>query len=48
MEDANLLKVNRGEFLKVLEKNPANEAVLFKRVAEMLGNRLLEVYPSIS
>ena len=30
-------------FLKILKKNPANEALLFKRLAEMLGNRLLEL-----
>jgi CRP-like cAMP-binding protein len=48
MEDANILKVNCNDFLKALAKDPANEAILFKRVAEMLGNRLLEVYPSIA
>jgi hypothetical protein len=31
-----------------LKKNSANEALLFKRLAEMLGNRLLELYPTIT
>ena len=47
-ETANLLKFDRQSFLKLLEKNPANEALLFKRLAQMLGNRLLELYPTIT
>ena len=42
-----LLGFDRQGFLKLLEKHPSNEAVLFKRLAEMLGNRLLELYPNI-
>jgi CRP-like cAMP-binding protein len=48
MEATNLLKFNRDHFLEILEKHPRNEALLFKRLAEMLGNRLLELYPAIS
>jgi len=48
MEATNLLKFNRDHFLETLEKYPRNEALLFKRLAEMLGNRLLELYPAIS
>ena len=44
----NLLRFDREGFLKLLKQNPSNEAVLFKRLAEMLGNRLLEIYPTIS
>jgi CRP-like cAMP-binding protein len=47
VESANLLRFARHAFLNILEKNPANEAILFKRLAEMLGNRLLELYPNI-
>jgi len=47
-ESTNLLRFDRESFLKVLTKNPANEALLFKRLAEMLGNRLLELYPTIT
>ena len=42
-----LLRFDREGFLKLLEQNPSNEAILFKRLAEMLGNRLLELYPNI-
>lgn len=48
MEATNLLKFNRDNFLEILKKYPQNEALLFKRLAEMLGNRLLELYPAIS
>ena len=48
MEATNLLKFNRDHFLEILEKYPQNEALLYKRLAEMLGNRLLELYPAIS
>jgi CRP-like cAMP-binding protein len=47
-ESTNLLRFDRENFLKILTKNPANEALLFKRLAEMLGNRLLELYPTIT
>ncbi|MEE4261410.1 MAG: cyclic nucleotide-binding domain-containing protein [Desulfobacteraceae bacterium] len=43
-----LLRFDRESFLKILKKNPANEALLFRRLAEMLGNRLLELYPTIT
>jgi len=48
MDATNLLKFDRNNFLKVLKKYPRNEALLFKRLAQMLGNRLLELYPAIS
>ena len=48
MQETNLLKFDRDVFLKILKKYPRNEALLFKRLAEMLGNRLLELYPTIS
>ena len=48
MESTDLLKFDRESFLKILSKNPANEARLFRRLAEMLGNRLLELYPTLT
>jgi hypothetical protein len=48
MEATNLMKFDRDSFLETLKKYPRNEALLFKRLAEMLGNRLLELYPAIS
>jgi CRP-like cAMP-binding protein len=47
-KSAKLLKLDRDRFLEILQKNAANEALLFKRLAEMLGNRLLELYPAIT
>jgi len=47
-ESTNLLRFDRESFLRILTKNPANEALLYKRLAEMLGNRLLELYPTIT
>ena len=43
-----LLRFDRESFLQSLAKHPANEALLFRRLAEMLGNRLLELYPTIA
>ena len=48
MEETNLLKFDRDVFLEILKEYPQNEALLFRRLAEMLGNRLLELYPIIS
>ncbi len=47
-ESAKLLKFDRDSFLEILQQSSANEALLFKRLAEMLGNRLLELYPTIT
>ena len=47
-ESTNLLKFDRQSFFTILTQNPANEALLFRRLAEMLGNRLLELYPTIT
>jgi CRP-like cAMP-binding protein len=48
MESTDLLRFDRESFLKTLNKNPANESRLFRRLAEMLGNRLLELYPTLT
>jgi CRP-like cAMP-binding protein len=48
MDETNLLKFRRDKFLEILKKYPPNEALLYKRLAQMLGNRLLELYPAIS
>jgi CRP-like cAMP-binding protein len=48
MQPTNLLKFDRDHFFKILKKYPQNEALIFKRLAAMLGNRLLELYPAIS
>ena len=47
MLPTDLLRFDRQGFLNLLENNPTHEALLFKRLAEMLGNRLIELYPNI-
>ena len=48
LEPVKLLQFDQESFIKILQKNANNEALLFKRLAEMLGNRLLELYPTIT
>jgi CRP-like cAMP-binding protein len=47
-DSAKLLRFDRDRFLDLLHKYPSNEALVFKRLAEMLGNRLIELYPIIT
>jgi CRP-like cAMP-binding protein len=48
MEPTMLHRIDRNRFLSILEKYPAGGMILFQRVAEMLGNRLVSLYPSIA
>jgi CRP-like cAMP-binding protein len=43
-----LLKFDKEKLHQVLEKDPVNSLILFKRLAELLGNRLLQSYTIIS
>jgi CRP/FNR family cyclic AMP-dependent transcriptional regulator len=43
-----LLKLDNERLLKILEKDPVNGLIFFKRLAELLGNRLLQSYAIIS
>ena len=43
-----LLRLDKDKLQKLLEKDPGNSLVLFKRLAEILGNRLLQSYTIIS
>ena len=45
-EPSSLLKFGRDTFLGILEKDAENAAILYKRLAETLGNRLLALYPA--
>ncbi len=45
-EPSSLLKFERVTFLGILDKDAENAAVLYKRLAETLGNRLLALYPA--
>jgi len=46
LESSSLLKFERDRFLGILEKDSDNAAILFKRLAETLGKRLVEIYPN--
>jgi CRP/FNR family cyclic AMP-dependent transcriptional regulator len=48
MTPTKLLKFDREKLRKVLEKDTANSLILFKRLAEILGNRLLLSYRIIA
>jgi CRP-like cAMP-binding protein len=48
MTQTKLLKIHKDQLQKILEKDPANSLILFKRLAEILGNRLLQSYTIIS
>ena len=48
IEASKLLKTDSEKLTKVLEKDPANGVVFFKQLAATLGNRLLEIYKTIS
>jgi CRP-like cAMP-binding protein len=47
VEPTHLVKVEKKKFLESLEKDADNERILYKRLAEMLGNRLIELYPNV-
>ena len=47
-EPTRLLKMDKEKFQKILEKDPGNGFVFFKRLAGMLGNRLVQSYKQIS
>ena len=46
LEPTNLLKFECDRFLSILDKDSENAAILFKRLAETLGERLVELYPT--
>ena len=48
LEPTILSKVDRQRFLDILGGYPSEGAALFQRVATMLGNRLVNLYPSIA
>jgi len=45
-EPTRLLRFQRGRFLEILDKDSGDAAILFKRLAETLGERLLALYPA--
>ncbi len=47
-EPTKLLKIDVGKLQEILEKDPANGLIFFKRLAGTLGNRLLQTYKMMS
>jgi CRP-like cAMP-binding protein len=48
MQPTKLLKTDNEKFKRVLDQDPSNGILFFKRLAATLGNRLLESYRIIS
>jgi CRP-like cAMP-binding protein len=48
LEPTILSKLDRDDFLEIIKKFPVEGSTLFQRVATMLGNRLVRLYPSIA
>jgi hypothetical protein len=48
MTPVKLLRFDQEKVLKILEEDPADGLVFFKRLADILGNRLLHSYNLIS
>ena len=47
-EPTKLLKINVKKLHQILEKEPENGHIFFKRLADTLGNRLIQTYRMIS
>jgi len=47
-EPTKLLKINVKKLHQILEKEPENGHIFFKRLADTLGNRLIQTYKMIS
>jgi CRP-like cAMP-binding protein len=48
LEPTALQQIERKKFLEIMDRYPTEGAALFQRVAQMLGNRLVSLYPSIA
>ena len=42
IEPTSLMKIDEEKLLKIIEEDPTNGLILFKQLAVMLGNRLLQ------
>jgi len=48
LESTTLQQIERKKFQEILDRYPTEGSALFQRVAQMLGNRLVSLYPSIA
>ena len=47
VEPTDLLKIDREQFLKIVEKDPANGLIFFRTLAGTIGKRLINNYKAI-
>ena len=48
VEPLKAIKIEKDSFLEKLGKFPSSESLLYKRLAQMLGDRLVTLYPSLA
>ena len=48
VEAVKAIKIEKNSFLENLAKSPSSESLLYKRLAQMLGDRLVTLYPSLA
>ncbi len=48
LEPVKVLSIDRDELAMILDQDPANGMVFYRRVARLLGSRLLESYKAVS
>ncbi|SMC85471.1 Cyclic nucleotide-binding domain-containing protein [Desulfocicer vacuolatum DSM 3385] len=48
VSEVKVVKIEKNSFLEKLAKYPSSESLLYKRLAQMLGDRLITLYPSLA
>ena len=48
LSETKLLKIEKDPLQKAIEKDPSNGLILFRRLAELLGDRLIQTYTLLS
>ena len=48
VEPVKAIKIEKNGFLEKLAQFPSSESLLYKRLAQMLGDRLMKLYPSLA
>ena len=48
LSEVKAIKIEKDSFLEKLSKVPSSESLLYKRLAQMLGDRLTTLYPSLA
>ena len=48
VEPVKAIKIEKNNFLEKLAQYPSSESLLYKRLAQMLGDRLTTIYPSLT